>query len=114
MNDVQILENTVNDVLVLKNTVNDVQALEHSCNSDHNVLVWKLICDVGLTKNKKPTYHRADYELMRGWLTNINWNKECEELAVEDMWAKFCSSYNQAIDPFVPLGHIKNKKNLAG
>jgi predicted RNA-binding protein YlxR (DUF448 family) len=47
---------------------------------------------------------------MREWLTNIDWNKECEELAVEDMWQKFCSLINQAINLFVPLGHSKNRK----
>ena len=74
-----------------ENTVNDVQVLEHLGNIDHSILLWNLICDVGLTRNQKPTrkYHKADYELMREWLTSIDWNKECEEIAVEDMWQKF-------------------------
>jgi len=32
---------------------NDVEILEHLGNSDHNIIVWKLICDVGLSTNNK-------------------------------------------------------------
>ena len=96
--------------------VNDVQVLEHLGNSDHNILVWNLICDVGLSKNPKPIrkYHKADYESMRAWFVDIDWNKECDEMPVEDTWQKFCSFVNQAIDLFVPLGSSKNNKNLVG
>jgi hypothetical protein len=97
----------------LENMVNDIQVLEHLGNSDHNIFVWKLICDAGLTKNKKPTreYHKADYESMKEWPTNIDWNEECEEVAVEDMWQKVCFIINHAIYLFVPLGHSKNRNN---
>ena len=37
------------------NMVNDVQVLEHMGSSDHNILVWNLICDVSLKNNQKPT-----------------------------------------------------------
>ena len=42
---------------------------------------------------------------------DIDLNKECGELPVEDMWQKFCSTVNQAIDFFVPLGPSKNNTN---
>ena len=43
------------------NMVNDVQVLEHLGNSDQNILVWNLICGVGLTKIKK-----TDKEVLQG------------------------------------------------
>ena len=89
-----------------------VQVLEHLDKSGHNILVWNLICDVGLTKNQIPTrkYHKADYKSMRKWFLNIGWYEECGNLAVKEMWQKFCDIVNQAIDLFVPLGHSENKR----
>lgn len=52
------------------NMVNDVQVLEHLGNSDQNILVWNLICGVGLTKIKKKLtrkYYKAEYISMREW-----------------------------------------------
>ena len=96
-----------------ENMVDDVKVLEHLGNSDHNILVWNLICDVGLIKNQKPyrKYHKADYESMREWFKYIDWTTEFGELEVEEMWQKFCSIINQAIDLFVPLGYNKTRKN---
>ena len=34
--------------------VDDVEVLEYLGNSDHNIIVCNLICDVGLSKNEKP------------------------------------------------------------
>jgi len=36
-----------------ENTVNDVEILKHLGNSDHNIIVWKSICDVGLNTDNK-------------------------------------------------------------
>jgi Endonuclease-reverse transcriptase len=48
------LNNALDLVISSKeNMVNDIQVLEHLGISDHNILLWKLICDVGLKKNKK-------------------------------------------------------------
>jgi len=93
--------------------VNDVRVLEHLANSDHNMLVWNLICDASRTKNQKLSgkYHKADYGSMREWFKCIDWEKECGSLAVEEMWQRFCSIINQAIDLFVPLGTNKNRRN---
>jgi hypothetical protein len=58
-----------------------------------------------MKKNQKPirNYHKADYESLRTWFMNIQWNRECGELSVDDMWQKFCIIINQAIDRFVPI-----------
>jgi len=46
-----------------ENMVNDVEILEHLGNCDHKLIVWKLICAVGLNTNKKlvKKYYKADY-----------------------------------------------------
>jgi len=58
--------------------VNDVEILEHLRNSDHNIIVWKLICDGGLNTNNKLArkFHKADHNSMRDWLKCIDglWN----------------------------------------
>jgi hypothetical protein len=58
--------NNILDLVISSNAslVNDVRVLEHLGNGDHNIIVWNLISDVGLIKNKKPTrlYYKADYE----------------------------------------------------
>ena len=43
--------NNILDLVISSNVsmVNDVLVLEHLGNSDHDILVWNLICDVGLT-----------------------------------------------------------------
>jgi hypothetical protein len=43
-----------------------------------------------------------------------DWITEFEDLEVDEMWQKFCSLTNQAIDLFVPLGYNKTKKTLVG
>ena len=48
---------------------------------------------------------------MREWIKYIDWTTEFGELEVEEMWQKFCSIINQAIDLFVPLGFNKTRKN---
>ncbi|MGE5821999.1 MAG: hypothetical protein ACM31M_05390, partial [Nitrososphaerota archaeon] len=105
--------NNILDLVISSNVdmVSEVRVLEHLGNSDHNMLVWNLLCDTGRIKNRRPIrkYHKADYVSMREWFSCIDWKSECGG-GVEEMWQKFCSIINQAIDLFVPLGFNKNKK----
>jgi len=104
--------------------VNDFEILEHLGDSDHNIIVWKLICDVGLNTNNKLVrkYHKADYNSMRDWHKCIDWAMECSDLiyiyiyiiyiilTVDEMWLKYCSIIDRAIHMFVPLGQNRNRK----
>ena len=92
--------------------VDDVEVLEYLGNSDHNIIVCSLICNVGLSKYEEPvrTYHKADHDSMIEWLKCIDWNVESRELEVDKMWQKFCTIIDQVIKLFVPLGHAKNRK----
>lgn len=107
-------ENNILDLVISSdvNLVTEVNVLEHLGNSDHNIIVWKLICDVGLTKTKLPVrqYHKANFGDMRNWFQGIIWADEFDGLDVEDAWQKFCIILDRAIDKFVPLEFKKQKK----
>ena len=94
------------------NMVLEVNVLEHLGNRDHNVITWKLICDVGLTKTKLPVrqYHKANFVAMKIWFQEIDWVVEFDGLNVEDAWLKFCSVLDKATEQFVPLGIKKQRK----
>jgi len=47
---------------------------------------------------------------MRDWFRGIDWVLECRDLDVNEMWNKFCSFIDPAINMFVPLGHNKSMK----
>jgi len=81
-----------------ENMVTEVEVLEHLGNSDHNIIIWSLMLDVGLNKNMQPfrKYYKVDYVAMRNWFNDINWLQEYNELNVDEMWHKFCSFIDQA------------------
>ena len=86
------------------NMVTDVEVLDHLGNSDHNIIVWDLVCNVRIGKSKIPyrQYHEADYVAMKEWLSNIDWDIEFDDLEVDKLWCKFCCVIEKAIDQFVP------------
>jgi len=91
---------------------NNVEILEHLEKSDHNITVWKLICDVGLSSNNKLVrkYNKVGYNSMRDRLKCIDWVMKCSDSNVVEMWLKFCSIIDWAINMFVPLGQDRNRK----
>jgi hypothetical protein len=107
-------ENNILDLVISSdaNMVNDLQVLDHLGNSDHNMIVWDLVCSIHLSKSKVPyrQYHKANYEAMREWLSRIEWDKEFSDLDVDEIWSKFCYFIETVIDQFVPLGYTKSKK----
>jgi hypothetical protein len=53
--------------------------------NDREIVIWRLICTVLVRKSQKPTrqYHKADYDGMRMWLSQIYWHREFEIVAVD-------------------------------
>ena len=92
--------------------VTDVEVLDHLGNSDHNIIVWDLVCNVCIGKSKIPyrQYHKADYVPMKEWLSNIDWDIELNDLEVDELWSKFCCVIEKTIDQFVLLGYSKSRK----
>ena len=95
-----------------ENMIGKIEVLEHLGNSDHNIIVWRLNCNMPFEKNKGKfrQFYKADYNGMREWLKGINWVIEFADLNVHDVWQRFCSIIDSAISKFVPLGHVKSKK----
>ena len=53
--------------------VTEVNVLEHLGNSYHNIIIWKLVCNVGLPKTRLPVreYHKANFGAMKFWFQGI-------------------------------------------
>ena len=85
--------------------VDDVQVKEHLANSDHNIIVWRLICKTELNKDNKTLYNfnKADYTAMQSFLTTYDWVNLFDKLDVESMWLFFCNVLNDAVKKYVPV-----------
>jgi hypothetical protein len=105
-------ENNILDLVLTSdiNMIDHLEIREHLDNSDHNIITWKLICNIKIQDNKElcRQYHRANYDDMRNWLNDVDWNNEFENLDVDEVWTRFCSIMNLAVEKFVPLEHKKN------
>ena len=106
--------NNILDLIITSDIslIEKISVMEHLGNSDHNILTWKLICRVDTGDNKLPVrqYNKANYDDIRDWLANIDWNVEFKRLDVDDVWNKFYTIMQTVVTKFVPLGHRKNKK----
>ena len=107
-------ENNILDLVLTSdiNMIDHLEIREHLDNSDHNIITWKLICNIKIQDNKElcRQYHRANYDDMRNWLNDVDWNNEFENLDVDEVWTRFCSIMNLAVEKFVPLEHKKTQK----
>jgi len=77
------------------NMVADVEVLDHIGNSDHNIIVWNLVCNVSVGKSKMlyRQNHMADYAAMREWFSNIDWDIEFNDLDVDELWSFYQEGY---------------------
>jgi hypothetical protein len=64
--------------------VDNVEIIEHLGNSDHNIIVWKLICDasIGQSKQQIRLFHKANYEEMRLWFQSVDWHRRMGDLDI--------------------------------
>ena len=69
----------------------DVIVLDHLGNSDHNIVVWGLVCAMLRCTSKVPfrQCHKADYVAMREWLSKVDWDREYKDLDVDEILFKF-------------------------
>lgn len=92
--------------------IENIRVHEHIGNSDHNIIMWRLITDVTRMRKSKVyrQYHKCNYEDMRKWLGNIDWDEELRDLDVNAKWDRFCAKINEAVEQFVPVGTKRNMK----
>ena len=58
--------------------VDSVEVREHFATSDHNVLMWEVICksEPHTSDIIRYAYHKADYKAFNEWLSKVNWEDE--------------------------------------
>ena len=83
--------------------------------SDHNSVIWDLVCSIRISGNKPDRnnmkmYHRGDYDAMRKWFGNIDWEKDMNNKDIDGMWDYFCAKISNAVELFVPTNSKKRAK----
>jgi hypothetical protein len=91
--------------------VDNVEVRELFGKSDHNILIWRIICDLPKSENRKSVklFHKANNEEMRRWFSQINWQNEFETKDVNVKWARFCELVESAVNQLVPVGYEKRE-----
>ena len=97
------------------NMVEHLEVIDHLGSSDHNTIIWKLISNVRfLRKNddacNKRLYYRGNYDAMRKWFADINWEEEMKEMDIDSMWTYFCAKIEDAIERYIPINSKKRSK----
>ena len=83
--------------------------------SDHSVITFLL--DVCCTKKDnvncslKRDYSKADWDLLRTLLANVNWNADFCDGDIDKVWSKFKQKLAECIENSIPM---KKRKTLAG
>ena len=105
--------------LVLTNDLQpkgDVFVMAPVDNSDHNVLVWEMDCNINTTQSyrKRLLYNQADYDAMRQFVRRRLANVDSTLVSASAMWDNFNCIMQDAIKRFVPLStdSCKKKKPL--
>ena len=96
-------------------------SLVHSCpfgKGDHDILTWKSLTSVSednvkVTEPPLPTWNvnKGDYTSLNSLLSNIDWNKEFEDLNLEEMVDRFYTLTKEKINECVPKTNPKHKNN---
>lgn len=101
-----------------ENVVSDVQYLAPVGSSDHCTLLFEYICKVQKTESitKKFKYDKGDYDGMREYLGNQEWNEGFDDLSEQESWNKFSNILEEAMKEFIPIhtskGNRKRKHQL--
>ena len=106
--------------LVLTNNdyaVNDINHMAPIGKSHHHVLKFDYICGE-LSKvddcNNDPIYkyHCADYKKLKEELSHVNWSEEIEHSDIDQMWSKFNSVMQKAIQKYIPKVKVGKSKKV--
>ena len=55
-------------------------------------------------------YHGGDYDAMRKWFGNTDWEKDINKKDIGGMWDYFCTKINNAVELFVPTNSKRRAK----
>ena len=102
--------------LVLSTEQNMIEEVEVECpvsNSDHNVLLFKMICKTEWVKKRMKNYRydKGDYISINTELNAINWEENYYNIGVEEMWTFFQQRLMEMREKYVPES-VPRKREL--
>ena len=92
--------------------VEELQVLQHLANSDHNIILFKLVCSTVIKSNciVKNDYNKGDYCKMNEFLSSLDWDLLFRDRRVEDMWTAFHEAILLGVDKFIPKKKNKSRR----
>jgi len=106
--------------LILTNEENSVDNIVYEAplgKGDHSVINFriKIDCEAEVPKTIKYLYDKANFEDMRCFLKEKDWETEMYKLSnVEEKWKYFVQTYTSLVEQFVPKREVKNTNNVIG
>jgi len=100
---------------VFTNNENMIENLPGLGNSHHLCISFDMelpVCHTSDSESvlKYNVYH-ADYSKMRMLLSAINWERDMENLSVNDTWDFFSRTFDEIVKACVPLARPRKSKN---
>ena len=94
--------------------VEDLKVRGPIANSDHNVLVFKLVCESErvISLEKTYNYHKGDYKKICRELGGIDWEERFRNEKIEDMWCILLEEIKRSREKYVPVRGIRKEDNL--
>ena len=83
-------------------------------NSDHACLRFNLICYIQyyIQSSHHYNFNRADFLVMRDWLSSFDWAADFDSTDVPSMWNCFADRFTEALNKFVPISKPRKYKNI--
>jgi len=94
--------------LVLSTEPDMVEDLEIHCpiaNSDHNIIIFKVIYETVLDNNKQNVfnYHKGNYAEINKELLSVDWNTRFQNKNTEEMWKEISEDLLESRSKYIPL-----------
>ena len=85
--------------------VSDLQYNEPVGKSHHSILTWTTTCYLqrAVTRTVKHCYNKGDFDSMRMLLSVIDWDRQLNELTLEEMWFEIKDSILEAVRKCIPV-----------
>jgi hypothetical protein len=80
--------------------------------SDHNVLIWSVMCSVEAVERKGlgRNFFKGNYEEINRELLEVKWVDEFDSCGVNEMWNKLVEKVDGLIGKYVPMRGINRKR----
>ena len=96
------------------NMIENIYIGEPLASSDHFSIICDVVVSVDINNNKRQVldYSKGNYDEMRKYIANIDWNHTLDGKNTEEMWLSFKETIHVAVEKYVPVrkGTIKKKQ----